>query len=685
MPQDCLGRRFPLENITPTENSNAETTLESSSPPGVGLAPATWAIAGAVGKWVGEKVAGGIVGAAAGKLFSEVMDAIGMGGPDLVVKLDQISNQITEVQRSLDRLTAMTAEILKQLAELRDFMEKALEIQTLTAAMLRIGTAYGRPGQPPVAENLEARAVSLRMLTEDMPHYAGITKEYLQAAAKDFANYVGDMPDCIATIQSVLVKAAFGQDSLLTHWARELARQVNANKITREDAYLVLEGYFLQAISIQLKGVSVHCVAQAVDPFGPQLIKDYLEKTYAPMMTSQTAAFVEAVELLIFTTLKPSMPTGLQDGKGEREFPSHVDELLLRADLISAALNLVAHKPDQSGKLSPTIQAAIQGIYGRALFRPSDLNNGTPPAFGIAGFSAVAGKAVRQLPFPCLDLSISNGQSVLRNVNDTFATIAHYSWPFPSPPPKADEPIDSNQRGKVTPKLYPAFGPGEDGVLAASVFDVSRLYRGLPSGTAYSYKYDKFPKASDDLGYYDEKCVGYHHPLTNDKGDAFETNFKEVHIWRLNIFEHSYVTHPLFIYTGPKIRVRITAFVSSIIHRDPRLDGQGGTAFEQTWDLFNRLRLAHPNGSKNEFYNSVDSYGSDHPVSVNGSGANWDRHKNYDCRRDGAFTIDFDLDAGKYDLVLDSEVAVWRAPQRHEGWQSSSLAFFLHGLSIERL
>jgi len=145
------------------------------------------------------------------------------------------------------------------------------------------------------------------------------------------------------------------------------------------------------------------------------------------------------------------------------------------------------------------------------------------------------------------------------------------------------------------------------------------------------------------------------------------------------------VTHPLFIYTGPKIRVRITAFVSSIIHRDPRLDGQGGTAFEQTWDLFNRLRLAHPNGSKNEFYNSVDSYGSDHPVSVNGSGANWDRHKNYDCRRDGAFTIDFDLDAGKYDLVLDSEVAVWRAPQRHEGWQSSSLAFFLHGLSIERL
>lgn len=41
------------------------------------------------------------------------------------------------------------------------------------------------------------------------------------------------------------------------------------------------------------------------------------------------------------------------------------------------------------------IQTAIQGIYGRALFRPSDLNNGTPPSIVPAGCTAAAGTAVR--------------------------------------------------------------------------------------------------------------------------------------------------------------------------------------------------------------------------------------------------------------------------------------------------
>ena len=73
-----------------------------------------------------------------GKVFSEVMDAIGMGGPDLVGKLDKISTQLVDVQKSLDRLTEMTAEILKQLAELKDFMEKSLQIGTLVGAITKM-------------------------------------------------------------------------------------------------------------------------------------------------------------------------------------------------------------------------------------------------------------------------------------------------------------------------------------------------------------------------------------------------------------------------------------------------------------------------------------------------------------------------------------------------------------------
>ena len=128
-----------------------------------------------------------------------------------------------------------------------------------------------------------------------------------------------------------------------------------------------------------------------------------------------------------------------------------------------------------------------------------------------------------------------------------------------------------------------------------------------------------------------------------------------------------------------------TAHVTSIIHRDPRKDGQGGTAFGQIWDVFNRLHLRHSKGSQRTFYISVDSFGSDKPISAQGSGAYFAWHENYDARRDGFFTIDFDLEAGDYDLAMQSECAFWESPKRYEGWQSTSLAFFLHGLSTERL
>lgn len=672
-----------ITTVSSSEESDLPTVLQGN----LKLDPVTWAAAGAVAKWVGEKAAGGLVSAAMGKVFSEVMDAIGMGGPNLVEKLDKISEQLVQVQKSLDRLTEMTAEILKQLAELRDFMEKSLQIQTLIGAMTRIDAAYGSASDQLLTNTGQAGpAISLHELLEKFPRLKDVTKEQLAAYAKDFATQVTDMPVQIEIIHTTLAKAAFGQTSLLTHWTRELAQQVNAKKIGHEAAYLVLEGYFLQAISMQLKGVSAHCVALGTDDqHGKARISGYLQDPFAKTMKSQTSAFVKAVELFMFLTVKPTMPIGsLPDGMGEREFPKDLDEILLRADLLSAALNLISYKVDESNPTS--IQAAIQGIYGRAMFRPSDLNNSTPPHLIIAGYTAVAPTAVvkPEPEFICLDLIESGGKTELRDASASPATMAHYFWKFNSPEPAAGQPIDRAQRGGVTPKLYPVFGADKP-VLAASVFDVSRLYRGLPSGTKSNYRFDKFPGGDNDLGIKVEEFKFYHNPLTVDKSDAFETFFKLHHIWRLDTKQNSWVVHPLFKYSGKPAKVKLTAFVASIIERAPRKDGQGGTAFGQTWDVFNRLHLWHSNGSKKTFYISVDSFGIEKPVSNEGSAARSAWYENYKCRRDGHFEIIFDLEAGEYELAMQSEAAFWRGPKRYEGWQETSLAFFLHGISIERV
>jgi len=676
-----------LDHTNENSHSNGDPNLPTSQA-GLGLSPATWAAAGALGKWIGTQAAGGIVGAAAGKLFSAVMDAIGLGGPDLVGKLDKISDQLVEVQRSLDRLTEMTTEILKQLADLKRFMEESLEVTTLRTAMRRIGVAYeGTSAPQALLSEDSAAAISLTDLLEKLPRIAGITKEQLQAYAKGFAVYVQDMPTQIDTICDVVAVSAMGQDSLLTHWATGLAQRVNAKKIDREAAYLVLEGYFLQAVSVQLKGVSIHCVALGTDTsLGPQLIRNYLGDTFAKQMAKQTSAFVEAVELLLCLTLAPTMPTSLQNGLGEREFPRIVDELLLRADLIAAALNLVGHKPDSAGKLSPSIQAAIQGIYGRALLRPSDLNNGKPPSIAPTGYSPATGTAVRKLAFACLDLVESGGRAVLSDAASSAATVAHYFWPFPSPEPTAGKEIDGSLRGGVTPARYPVFGSDEPSVLAASVFDVSRLYRGLQTGAQKSYNFSKFPGGNNDLGYYNEQCNPHHHALTNDRGDSFDTFFNVVHIYRLNTVQHSYVVHPLFTYSGGAAKVRVTAHIASIVSREPRKDGQGGTAFAQRYEVLSHLKLRRKNGWEKEFYNSVLSFGSERPLSLNEGGGGWhDFYKPWSARLDGFFSVDFDLEAGDYELLLDNEVNFAESPKRYEGWQSSSLAFYLHGLSIERV
>jgi hypothetical protein len=678
-----------LESTDSTSHSNGEQALESSSQPGVGLSPATWAAASGVAKWVGEKAAGAIVGKIAGELFSKVMEAIGIGGPDLVGKLDQISDQLVEVQRSLDRLTEMTAEILKQLAELRDFMEKSLEIEALHGAIDAIDVAYdgSSASEALLQGGTRGGAIYLRQLTEEMPHMnPPATQKELEEAAQDFATYVSNMPLAITTIHTHLAKGVFDQASLLTHWARELAEQVKAGKVNRETAYLVLEGYFFRAVSVQLKGVTVHCVALGTRRLGPQFIRNFLLDNYAKTMLSQTAAFVEAVELLMVSTLAPSMTAGMGDGLGEREFPKNVDEILLRADLLCAALNLVGHKPDSAGKLSPSIQAAIQGIYGRALLRPSDLNNGIPPTIAPKGYSLAAGTAVRTLAFPCLDLVETAGRAVLKDASKSAVTVAHYRWPFPSPEPAVGTRIDPSMRGDVTPGRYPVFGTDQPSVLAAGLFDVSRLYRGLPSGARKTYEHSRFPGGYNDIGYYNERFSQRRHALVNDKEDAFETFFNVVNIWRANIQQHSYVKHPLFEYFGGKVKVRLTAFVAAIIRRDPRKDGHGGTGFAQRYEVMDYLKLRLPNGSEKQLFDSVLSFGVERPLSLNLGGGGWnDFYDPYECRRDGFFSVDFELEPGSYELILDNLVHFSEAQKRYEGWQSSSLAFFLHGLSIERV
>jgi len=675
-----------MEHTSPNALPDAAPEVLTSST-NLSISPATWAAAGAVAKWVGEKVGGGIAGAIGGSIFSSVMDAIGMGGPDLVGKLDLISEQLVQVQKTLDRLVEMTAEILKQLGELKDFMERSLKVEALVAAMTRIDVAYGSPTSESllVASGSDG-AISLRLLTEKMPHFPGVTPQELEAKAKAFASYVSDIPGCVETINVILAKAAFGQTSLLNHWARELSQQVKGGKIGREDAYLVLEGYFLNAISVQLKGVSVHCVALGTERLGKAFIKEYLEDTFAKTMANETAAYLEAVEIMVFSSLPPTMAVGLYPALDDvREFPKHVDEILLRADLVCAALNLVGNKPGSDGTLSPSIQAAIKGIYGRALYRPSDLNNGQPPAFGLKGYTAQAGALVRKVPLPCLDLTQNAAREpVLSDLSNCSAFVAHYRWAFATPEPAVGAPIDPGMRGGVRPALYPVFGADQPQVLAAGVLDVNPIYCALRPGAEFPYEYKPLPPGYDDLTVKDQRFDKYRHPLMNAQQIAYEVSYTVFNIYRANAKYRGEVNIKLFRYDGAPAKVRLTAHLLSRLKSDTRKDHNGGTAFRNPYSLLAHLRLMLPDGSKRKFYTSTEEFGYNKPLDMEGSAAYSAFERPYDAYYMGGFGIDIDLKPGVYGLQLDNEIYYPGAPKRSEGWNCTGLGFQLRHVTLER-
>ena len=119
----------------------------------------------------------------------------------------------------------------------------------------------------------------------------------------------------------------------------------------------------------------------------------------------------------------------------------------------------------------------------------------------------------------------------------------------------------------------------------------------------------------------------------------------------------------------------------SKIHRDARLTSA------QWWEVYHRLKLKHlQKGWEREFYNSVEAYGPDKPISINGAAhANNVLYVPYDAEREGIFSIDFDLEEGEYELLFDAEAAFHHDSAGYQGWHKTTMWFALNGLSIERV
>jgi hypothetical protein len=467
---------------------------------------------------------------------------------------------------------------------------------------------------------------------------------------------------------ALAIKVGSG-DCLLVRWTNALLAEVALGKIDRVTAYKTLEAYFNQALARQMLAVSMHCVALGVDPKYPDAAAEYTRDEFAPKMKDQTRVFLCSAERLMLESVPMLKVPSIFPPDRSAEFPWEMEAVLLRADLMCAALNLVSKNEKKKEK------DIVAGIYGRVLARPSDVRDEKNlPQIAVGTYARKAGSlALRKIgKMRVVDLHLSQGKLKLGGHETDEVSVIRYFWPWPATLPKQGVPIDSSMRGGVRPEFYNIFDD-DDWPLAASFVDFSRVVMGAPPEAKTSLDIDdKFPSAGPHAVLLHTYSPPDRHLLA--KGTATKVAWKFSHSSPANGTWPRRLQFPLFDYKGEKNRMRLTVnsrcevhhLEESVVHKK-----QGGRN-----DLNVLMKLARPDGTEQIFLNAQTESGGALDTRKHISG--------YKKSREFWSTIEFDVTDGTWGLRLDLQNCI-RTSTFYVGWKQDQVDFDVLGVYVEWL
>ena len=640
----------------------------------------------AFGKWIGSNLASGIVGAAGGMLFGLALDAIGLGGPDLAGKLDEISKKLDQVQKTVNEIKILCTEILRQLESLRLSMDQSFGEGKLGEAFTRIDAAYGRrrPEGFAAAPSVSAPTFMelLHSLTPAMP------TEERNAYADAFVKAVDtkwDITTQIVSIHDALTTNVAHSSTLLHRWTDGLLFAIADNQISLDSAYMTLEGYFLQAIGKQLTAVSMHCFALGAEPNAETRVSYYLQQEFATLMSEQTTEFLNNVERLVLARTRirkvPSeFPLPEIGFRPSPEFPSEMESIFLHADLLCASLNLVGFKNSTGKEIN--LRDSVAGIYGRCLFRKQDLVDGKGPAIGIANyhmdggqdFQGIYGTFAQTLDtMRNIDLRRDGDRLILEDYDQSAPRMARYFWPWPSRLPPQNEPIDNRFRGGIRPAYFNVFADNDWPLAAGFVFFTHTL-AAAPYGTPPTLDANTlFPTNNPHTGIKQTLFVPPPtHLFVKPADNVIEWIFE--HATKANGGWNRTTAFHLFKYTGAKRKLRLHINAVCEVQVDiPQKDLHKSREI----DLKARVMLIHRPITGQKVYDSGEE--KDGVLQL----AN--RTNGYKATVESWAKLDFEVQPGEYSLNLDFITWIGTLHTRYDGWQADRLRFNLKGVFLEWL
>lgn len=627
-----------------------------------------WTAAG-VAKWTGSNLASGIVSSIGGMAFGKLLDAIGLGEPDLAKMITDISNRLIGIENEIRQVKQLTETILAELRELRVSMDQSFLEGPLKIAFSKIAAAHGTPSRRSPGSS---SAIVAPSMSEIMVLAKKKSKEEMKPyteAFEDAEQNAWQIRDQIFLIHDVLATTTGHGTTVIEAWADGLILAVQTGKLSLMAASRTLEGYFLQAIGKQVTAVAIHCFALGAD----ESRIDYFMKTeVGEKMRNQTNEYLRCTEKLVFagTVIKKVPSTFTMQESGE--FHTDAEAVFLRADLICAALNLV------SNERKVTLQESISGAYGRVLARKSDMGSaGKGPQMKLPGLPWIYGMVAGKIDnLRAIDLTRNGNRLDLALYEDSSPTLIRYYWPWGTTKPAQGRPMEPVFRGGVTPEYYDVL-EDKNWPLAAGFLDFRSMLLGAPAGSPPTLTTNTVMAGWDSYCTCEQRAFVPHspHPLVSRPPAGTNViEWKFAHIWKGDgQFTRSSVFH-LFKYTGKKSRkVRLTVNLVCAVEHLPRCPTWGDN------DMNARVALVKPDNSKITFYNSEHEAGG--PLFL------IHRRGNYKARLESWPQFDFELTEGEYGLSLDFKTWVGSRTwfESFDGWNIDWLRFDLNGVWLEWL
>jgi hypothetical protein len=620
-----------------------------------------------VAKWTGSNLASGVVGSIGGMVFGKLMDAIGLGEPNLAAMLTDISNRMIGIEKDVRYIKQITEQILAELRELRVSMDQSFLEGPLKEAFAKINAAYGTPTPRRRAQNGGLIAPSMMEITVlAKTKNATQMKPYLEAF-QEASQSVWQVRNQIFLIHDVLASTTAHGTTVVEAWADGLILAVKNRKLSLVAASRTLEGYFMQAVGKQVTAAAIHCFALGDDE---SRVNYFMKTELGDKMRNQTNEYLRCIEKLVFSgTVIKKIPSNFTMQESD-EFNSDAEAIFLRADLVCAALNLVSNERKVS------LKDSISGAYGRVLARKSDMGaDGNGPLMTLPTLPWIRGKITGKIDnLRVVDLTRSGTKLDLADFNDSAPTMIRYYWPWGGTKPTQGRPLEPVFRGGVTPAFFDVF-EDKDWPLAAGFLDFRTMLVGAPVGSPPTLTTNSVFAGWDKHSTCDQKLfVPYSpHPLVvrPPKGaNMIEWSF--AHAWKGDgNFLRSSAFH-LFNYKGKApAKLRLTVNVYCAVEHKPHCPTWGDN------DVNARIALVKPDNSKILFYNSE----------LEGDGRLFLIHRrgNYKSNLDSWHQLDIDLTEGEYRLSLDFKNWVGSRTwfESYDGWNIDWLHFELNGVWLE--